>query len=163
MIENLDEEHPKVVESDQEELVGAEEEIANIEDQEQQETLMVSLATMLGITQYPTLGVRSKVKGRTTVALVDSSSTHNFINSNWLPPCPTLLLSWPAAHWIQRKSIFHQIFATATLQQPFSFHHPSLNVLGMWILHAEHCLGRSPPLNASFKWQLSTMACLLQQ
>eukprot|EP01018_Ginkgo_biloba_P002087 Gb_15568 [translate_table: standard] len=81
MIEILNEEHPEMVESDQEKLVGAEEEIANIEDQEQQETPTVFLVAMLGITQYQTLRVRSKVKGRTIVLLVDSGNTHNFIDS----------------------------------------------------------------------------------
>eukprot|EP01018_Ginkgo_biloba_P003122 Gb_13354 [translate_table: standard] len=81
MLEILNEEHPKVSESDQEELVGVEEEIANIEDQEQQEIPIVSLVTILGLTQYQTLRVRSKVKGRTMVALVYSGSTHNFIDS----------------------------------------------------------------------------------
>eukprot|EP01018_Ginkgo_biloba_P039763 Gb_41018 [translate_table: standard] len=64
MIEILNEEHPKVVESDQEELVGDEEEIANIEDQEQQETLIVSLAAMLGITQYSTLESTKQGQGK---------------------------------------------------------------------------------------------------
>eukprot|EP01018_Ginkgo_biloba_P019354 Gb_26001 [translate_table: standard] len=81
MIEILNEEHPQVVESDQEQLVGVEEEIIDIEDQEQQETPKVSLVAILEVTQYQTMRVRSKVKGRTMVALVDSSSTHNFIDS----------------------------------------------------------------------------------
>jgi hypothetical protein len=36
---------------------------------------------MLGIIQYQTLRVKSRVKGRTVVALIDYDNTHNFIDS----------------------------------------------------------------------------------
>eukprot|EP01018_Ginkgo_biloba_P021268 Gb_15139 [translate_table: standard] len=77
MIESLNEEHPEVVESDQEELVGAKEEIINIEDQEQQETPTISLVVML-ISDFES---KKQGQGKNNGGTCRFRRTHNFIES----------------------------------------------------------------------------------
>lgn len=77
----LEEDQLEVDGNELEKRIEDKEEISSMDDIDQQESSIVSLVAMHGITQYETMRLRSMIKGRTMVALIDFGGICIFTDS----------------------------------------------------------------------------------